>query len=95
MEFVQVAMLRFDAAGLIESLEEYWTSRGKHAKGERGVRRLPHRLHCLRFDLVDVDTTCPRCLRRKTPPAKSGLDRSALQVSPTEPTDAKTATGLN
>ena len=34
--FVQVAMLVIDVeTGLISSLEEYWTSKGKYAKGER------------------------------------------------------------
>lgn len=34
--FVQVAMLTIDVkTGLISSLEEYWTSKGKYGKGER------------------------------------------------------------
>ena len=36
VNFVQVAMLRFDGRGLITHLEEYWTSKGKYGKGERG-----------------------------------------------------------
>jgi hypothetical protein len=36
VEFVQVAMLTFDAtSGLITRLEEYWTSKGKYEKGRR------------------------------------------------------------
>ena len=34
VSFVQVAMLSFDERGLITKLEEYWTARGKHGKGD-------------------------------------------------------------
>ena len=34
VSFVQVAMLTFDDHGLISKLEEYWTARGKHGKGD-------------------------------------------------------------
>ena len=39
VEFVQVAMLHFDSAGLIDCLEEYWTSRGQFGKGEQGLTK--------------------------------------------------------
>ena len=39
VNFVQVAMLRFDGRGLITRLEEYWTSKAKYGKGERGENK--------------------------------------------------------
>ena len=92
VSFVQVAMLSFDERGLITKLEEYWTARGKHGKGDgqprdaaqanrASDRRVATRLVCSGKWLASLAALSPRHVNEAARRSSNGSDLQSTTSS--------------